>query len=61
MGALPKRRISRSRRDRRRAHDALTLKHLVVCQTCGEYHLAHHICKSCGGYNGKNIIEVSND
>ena len=44
MGPLPKRKVSKSRRNRRRAHDALQLKHLVVCDGCGEYHIAHRVC-----------------
>ncbi len=58
MGALPKRKPSRSRRGRRRSHDALTLKHLVVCENCGEYHVAHHVCLKCGTYKGETVIEV---
>ncbi|MYI41000.1 MAG: 50S ribosomal protein L32, partial [Chloroflexi bacterium] len=52
MGPLPKRKVSKSRRNRRRAHDALQLKHLVECQECGEYHIAHRVCPFCGYYNG---------
>jgi large subunit ribosomal protein L32 len=60
MGPLPKRKHSRSRRNRRRAHDALTLNHLVVCENCGEYHQAHHVCMNCGTYRGETVIEVNN-
>ncbi len=61
MGPLPKRKISKSRRNRRRAHDALTLKHLVVCANCGEYHIAHRVCLKCGSYRGEEILEVESD
>lgn len=60
MGPLPKRKHSRSRRNRRRAHDALTLNHLVVCENCGEYRQAHRVCASCGTYRGETVIEVEN-
>lgn len=59
MGPLPKRKVSRSRRNRRRSHDALTLKHLVVCENCGEYHVAHHVCPKCGTYRGEQVIEIA--
>ncbi len=59
MGPLPKRKVSKSRRNRRRAHHALQLNHLVVCQTCGEYHIAHQVCRHCGSYRGENVIEVA--
>jgi large subunit ribosomal protein L32 len=58
VGPLPKRKPSRSRRGRRRSHDALTLKHLVVCENCGEYHVAHHVCPKCGTYKGETVIEI---
>lgn len=58
MGPLPKRKISKGRRDRRRAHDALSLNHLVVCETCGEYHIAHRVCQKCGTYHGKTVVQV---
>lgn len=61
MGPLPKKRLSRSRRGRRRAHDALTLKQLAKCETCGAYHLAHHVCKKCGSYRGVTVIEVEDE
>lgn len=60
MGPLPKRKHSRSRRNRRRAHDALTLNHLVVCENCGEYRQAHRVCANCGTYRGETVIEVDN-
>jgi large subunit ribosomal protein L32 len=58
MGPLPKRKISRTRRDKRRTHDNITLKHLVPCEDCGEYHLAHHVCLKCGSYNGETVVEI---
>ena len=61
MGPLPKRKVSKSRRDRRRAHHALTLKHLVECESCGEYHIAHRVCPKCGSYRGEPVIEVVNE
>lgn len=61
MGPLPKRKISKSRRDRRRAHDALTLNHLVECESCSEYHIAHRVCPKCGAYRGEKVIDVEKD
>ena len=56
MGAVPKRKGSKARRDKRRAHDALTRYHLVPCPDCGEMKRAHHVCPSCGKYNGRQIL-----
>ena len=36
MTPLPKRKVSPGRRDRRRAHDALKARNVVVCPNCGE-------------------------
>lgn len=61
MGPLPKRKVSKSRRNRRRAHDALKLNHLVACENCGEYHVAHRVCPKCGSYRGEQVIEVDDE
>ena len=56
MVPLPKRKISKGRRDRRRAHDALQTANLVQCSQCGEMRLPHTICPSCGYFQGREII-----
>ena len=58
MPPLPKRKHSKGRRDRRRAHDALTPPALVACTNCGEKHQPHHVCPSCGHYHGREVYEV---
>lgn len=61
MTPLPKRKLSKGRRDRRRAHDALEVKKLVRCSNCGEMRLPHTVCPNCGFYKGREIIKVEND
>lgn len=61
MGPLPKRKVSKSRRNRRRAHDSLSLNHLVICETCGAYHVAHHVCHKCGSYRGVTVFNVDDE
>lgn len=58
MGALPKQKISRARQGKRRAHDALTVPQLVVCDNCGSKRLPHTVCAVCGHYKGEQVIEV---
>lgn len=58
MTPLPKRKSSSGRRDRRRAHDALEAKNLVVCTNCGEMRLPHTVCPNCGFYKGREIVSV---
>lgn len=59
MTPLPKRKVSPGRRDRRRAHDALKARNIVVCSNCGESRLPHRVCANCGHYQGREIIDVS--
>jgi large subunit ribosomal protein L32 len=55
----PKRRHSKARRDKRRAHDALPTPTLSSCPNCGEVKLPHRACPSCGQYRGRQIITGS--
>ncbi|MDF2445329.1 MAG: ribosomal protein [Moraxellaceae bacterium] len=53
--AVQQNRKSRSRRDMRRAHDALTGPTLSVDQESGEVHLRHHVTKD-GLYRGRQLF-----
>lgn len=57
--AVPKRKTSKARRDKRRANWKLTLPGVVECSQCGESKLSHRVCKNCGYYNKKQVISVS--
>lgn len=54
--AVPKSKISRSRRGQRRSHDALKKATYVECANCGEMKLPHNICPACGFYSGREIL-----
>jgi large subunit ribosomal protein L32 len=56
--ALPKRKKSKSRRDKRRTHQKISAPNLTSCPQCGEARLPHHVCPSCGMYKGRTIIDV---
>ncbi len=56
--AVPKRRTSASKRDQRRAHDALRAPHVIACPQCGERTLRHRACPHCGTYRGRKVVEV---
>ena len=58
MPPHPKRKHSKARRDQRRAHDALTVVHLVKCPKCSAMHLPHHVCPECGTYQGRQVVEI---
>lgn len=61
MTPLPKRKLSKGRRDRRRAHDALQAANIVQCSNCGEMRLSHTVCSNCGHYQGREVIEVGKE
>lgn len=56
--AVPKRKVSQSRRDKRRANWKLTAPNLATCPKCGEPVMPHHACKACGTYKNKVVLEV---
>jgi large subunit ribosomal protein L32 len=58
MPPHPKRKLSKARRDRRRAHDSLTPANLVKCKRCGAMHVSHRMCPECGTYDGQTIVEM---
>jgi large subunit ribosomal protein L32 len=58
MGAVPKSRISKGRRNRRRAHHALKLRTLIVCPNCQQKRLPHRVCMACGHYRGVQVLSV---
>ncbi len=57
----PKRRHSRARTGKRRAHDHLVEQASRVCDNCGEVILPHRACKHCGHYRGREVIEVDSE
>lgn len=56
--ALPKRRHSRSRRDKSRTHMRLASPALTRCPECGSVKLSHRICPTCGTYKGRKLIVI---
>jgi large subunit ribosomal protein L32 len=57
--AVPKSKISNSRRGMRRGHDSLTIANPNECSNCGELKLPHHVCGSCGQYDGREVVEAA--
>jgi len=55
--AVPKRRISRVRRDKRRTHWKLRAPTLTTCAHCGQPTVPHRVCRSCGFYRGREHVE----
>ena len=56
--AVPKRKTSRSKRDKRRTHDKLKAVNVVECPRCHAKKISHRVCPSCGYYHGEEIIPL---
>lgn len=54
--AVPKRRTSKKVTRQRRTHKKLQALNLIECSNCGEATLPHRVCKSCGHYDGKEVV-----
>ena len=60
--AVPKKKTSKSRRDRRRAHhDRIDQPTISTCSECGAPTVPHQVCPECGTYRGRQVIEVFED
>ncbi len=59
MPQEPKRRHSKGRKGKRRASISLSAKKTVKCSNCGSPILPHAVCKNCGFYKGKEVINKS--
>jgi len=56
VGALPKHKLGKGRKGRRRSHNALVARTLVACPKCHELRPAHQVCPACGNYRGIEVI-----
>jgi large subunit ribosomal protein L32 len=52
-------RHTRSHTANRRSHHGLTTPEMSVCKNCGGMHRPHHMCLSCGFYNGRVVIDLA--
>ncbi len=57
--AVPKKKVSKSKRDMRRAHDSIKTGASAECPNCGELKRPHHVCKACGYYDGREVVEAA--
>ncbi len=54
-------RHTRSHTGNRRSHHALKAANLSKCSHCGESHRPHHMCLSCGYYNGRQVMDLASE
>tara|TARA_B100000315_G_C14403312_1_gene507505 strand:+ start:706 stop:885 length:180 start_codon:yes stop_codon:yes gene_type:complete len=55
--AVPKRKTSKSRRNKRRSHHRIKNLNILEDKKTGEYRLSHHVDLKTGLYNGRKIFE----
>lgn len=56
--AVQQNKVSKARKNKRRAHDAIAAVQRVRCQRCTSWKLPHRICEVCGFYRGKALLPV---
>lgn len=57
--AVPKKRTTKSRRDKRRSHHFLKPVNVSICNNCSSPKLNHNICSKCGFYRNRKVINVT--
>lgn len=55
---VPKRKVSRSRRDKRSANKGIKPKQITGCQTCQAPIAPHQACQECGYYKGAKVLRT---
>ncbi|MEX0616774.1 MAG: 50S ribosomal protein L32 [Candidatus Woykebacteria bacterium] len=60
MTPLPKKKISKARKGKRRENIKLIFPKLSVCPNCSALKLPHKACPNCGTYKGKvaKVVKV---
>ena len=55
--AVPKRKTSKSRRDKRRSHHRIKNANVIMDKKSGEFRLSHHVDLKTGLYKGRQVFE----
>ncbi len=60
--AVPQKRQSKTRRNKRRAnHDKMSAPTVVTCPECSEPKLPHRVCPNCGTYAGRQVLDLEDE
>ena len=59
--AVQQNKVSKSRRNNRRAHDSLSAANPNECSNCGELKRPHHICAACGHYDDTEVVALADE
>ena len=55
--AVPKRKTSKSRRNKRRSHHKIIGANVIEDKKSGEYRLSHHLDLKTGFYKGRQVLD----
>lgn len=58
---VPKRKTSKSRRDKRHANCGINPQAFTACSNCQEPIMPHIACNTCGFYKGRKIFKTKLD
>ena len=56
--AVPKRKTSKSRRNKRRSHHRINSPNVIEDKKSGEFRLSHHVDLKTGIYKGRQILDI---
>jgi len=60
LSICPKGKLSKSRRDKRKAQSwKISQPSLVVCSKCGEFMRSHRACRNCGSYDKREVLKIA--
>ncbi|MEM7811528.1 MAG: 50S ribosomal protein L32 [Planctomycetota bacterium] len=59
--AVPKRKISKARKRKRRSHMAVTPMNVPQCPQCDDRVPTHVVCPTCGYYMGRTLVDTEED
>lgn len=59
--AVPKKRVSKQRKRKRRTHYTAEGINTQGCPRCGDPKLPHRVCPTCGYYRNEAVLEVELD
>ena len=55
--AVPKRKTSKSKRNKRRSHHKIKSVNIIEDKKSGEFRLSHHVDLKTGLYNGRRVFD----
>jgi len=58
---VPKRKTSKSRRDKRQSCKFIRPKAFSECKQCNEPVSGHHACANCGFYKGRKVLATKKE